>query len=24
RGPLDAFPNIVRTITALAFFRTAW
>ncbi|PNE42864.1 hypothetical protein AOB60_00570 [Streptomyces noursei] len=24
RGPLSTFPNIVRTITALAFFRTTW
>jgi hypothetical protein len=24
RGPLHAFPGIVRTITALAFFRTSW
>jgi hypothetical protein len=24
RGPLDTFPGIVRTITALAFFRTSW
>jgi DDE superfamily endonuclease len=24
RGPLDAFSQVVRTVTALAFFRTAW
>jgi hypothetical protein len=24
RGPLGAFSQVVRTVTALAFFRTAW
>lgn len=24
RGPLHSFPGIVRTITALTFFRTSW
>jgi hypothetical protein len=24
RGPLNAFPQVVKTVTALAFFRAAW